>query len=87
MIGSQIQTQPLKVTNITIDKQISDIRSLQLNWTALVSHEESGGSPVVNYKIRFNQGLTINSWIDVETITATASPSYLLTGLTPGMYY
>ena len=60
-----------------------------LVWQALLTSAETGGSPILNYKIRWNQGSFVNEFVDKETIPATGASSYSLTvgGLTGGSYY
>jgi hypothetical protein len=53
----------------------------------LDSYEETGGSPVLNYKVRFDQGSLIGLFVDVFTLQATESPSYYIEGLSPGETY
>lgn len=60
-----------------------------LIWNALATDEETGGSAVLNYKIRWNQGSLINVMEDKEIVVATGDPTYSLQigSLTGGSYY
>ena len=60
-----------------------------MTWLALTTAEETGGSPILNYKIRFNQGSLVNIWVDEAIIAADGSTDYSFTagGLTGGTYY
>ena len=87
VVGSLVETEPTKVGGIYIDYAISTLNSLYLHWTHLESHEETGGSPVLNYKIRYDQGSVINTMVDVATIAASSNPQYHLEGLTAGVDY
>jgi hypothetical protein len=48
---------------------------------------EIGASPILNYKIRSDQGSAIGTWADFDTIPAAIPYAYTLTGLTPGETY
>lgn len=48
---------------------------------------ETGASPILNYKIRTDQGSVIGVWADLETIVSASPYEYTLIGLTPGETY
>lgn len=79
-----MQTEPQPVKAITFDPALSTLTSLLLSWVPLVTEDEVGGSPILNYKVRFNQGTFTNSWVDVAEVLTT---SYDLTGLIAGTDY
>jgi len=39
---------------------LSTITTIYLKWVYLLTLEETGGSPVLNYRVSINVGLTIN---------------------------
>jgi len=80
-------TEPLSVQNIWLDKLLSNNTSINISWTHLNLTEETGGSPIINYKIRTNQGSAINVWQDSISIDASLPKTYTLTGLKPGETY
>jgi hypothetical protein len=57
-----------------------------LNWYPLTGTWETGGSPILNYKLRWNQGASINTWTDL-TMMASPTTQYIYTNLSPGVYY
>jgi len=65
----------------------SNNTSINISWTPLSSTYETGASPIINYKVRTNQGSTINIWQDYITIDATLPNRYIITGLIPGETY
>ena len=66
---------------------VSSVTQLAISWPHLLTYEQTGGSPVLNYKIRFNQGSLINLWVDIDIIPASSTPNYLIEGLSPGEDY
>jgi hypothetical protein len=77
-MGSTIQTEPQSVQNIQLDPTVSTTTTIQLSWNALFTDLETGGSPVLNYKISINVGLTITTWNQVAVIASTSTPEYLV---------
>ena len=57
-----------------------------LNWYPLISTWETGGSPILNYKLRWNQGASINTWTDLTSVSSPTT-QYIHTTLSPGVYY
>ena len=72
---------------MTLDPTQSTTESIYISWSHLVLTLETGASPVINYKIKSNQGESVNVWTDVGFVTASATPSFNYEGLTPGDRY
>jgi len=85
--ASSIETEPDEVVGLQFDPVISSVTQLAISWPHLQTHEQTGGSPVLNYKIRFNQGSLINRWVDIDIIPASPVLNYLIVGLSPGEDY
>lgn len=68
---------------------MSSVEAIGLVWDALLSATDTGGSPILNYKIRWNQGSLINVFEDKETVAATGASVYAasIDSLTGGSYY
>lgn len=87
--GATIQVEPGQITTLAIDNDISSNESIGLVWQALTGSIKTGGAPINNYKIRWNQGSLVNTWVDKEVVAADSSETYSVTigGLTGGVYY
>jgi hypothetical protein len=72
VMGSTVQTEPQSVKNVRLDPTQSTTTSVLLEWDALFTDLETGGSPVLNYKISINLGLTITSWSQVAVIASNS---------------
>jgi len=83
--GSFIEVEPQAVRGITLDPAISDTTSVHITWTHLYLTVETGASPVLNYLIKTDQGTGV--WADFDQTVASATPSFTITGLTPGQTY
>lgn len=82
--GSRVETEPEQVTGLDFDPDISSLTTLQISWKLQTTHEETGGSPVLNYKIQHDSGT--GTWVDVATVAAGVD-NYLIETLTPGTDY
>ena len=71
-MGSTVQTEPQSVQNVRLDPTLSTTTTILLEWDALFTDLETGGSPVLNYKISINLGLTITSWSQVAVVASNS---------------
>jgi len=75
------QAKPLSIEFATSTNTVNDLK-----WSQLTTYSETGGTLILNYKLRWNQGAAINTWVDLVTVPGS-STSYLHTTLLAGLYY
>ena len=85
--GVVVETVPGPMTSLSQDLTSQSLEWIVLTWDALTTQEETGGTAILNYRVRWNQGTT-NVWVDLATVAAGPDPlSYTANGLTGGIYY
>jgi hypothetical protein len=62
---------------------------LHIGWTALTTHEETGGAVVSSYGLEWDAGSSEANWYELTGMTASFSELefFATTGLTPGGTY
>ena len=85
--GATVETEPATITTLGQDLTSQSLTWIVLTWDALTTQAETGGSPILNYKVRWNQG-SLDDWVDLVTIPAGDDPlTYKVESLTGGQYY
>ena len=84
VVGATVETVPGTITSLGQDLSSQSLTWIVLTWDALTTHAETGGSPILNYKVRWNQG-SLNDWTDLATVTPGDDPlTYKVEPLTGG---
>jgi hypothetical protein len=79
--GSLIETEPAQVSGLDFDIVTSTITSIDLSWNEFTTFEETGGVPILNYKV-----ITTANGEETEAGLPVNSP-FVIPDLTPGHDY
>jgi uncharacterized membrane protein len=75
--------QSFSVTQITSNTQI------QIEWTALTTLAQTGGSDITSYNVYWDQGSLVDEWVSLigEGSDYTSTSYIITTGVTEGETY
>ena len=68
--------------------ELSSYERIQVNWVALETDAETGGSPILSYQLDWDNGLDQNVWADLVGYSSTfTGTTYTVESVAPGVSY
>jgi hypothetical protein len=83
--GATIETEPIQITSLAFDSDMSTTSQIVLNWDLLATDAEIGGSAITSYTIEWDQGTS--TWADIGAVLSDTDDTYTKTGLTTNTDY
>lgn len=89
ILGALVSQKPSLMDIVRINKDTSTLTTITVEWDALTTGEQTGGSAIDSYNLIWDAGTNGDSWQNVQGQEDSFSVSTTATvvGLTAGQYY